>query len=419
MKVDFAELKRKISLPDLFLKLGWRPHVGSTNRAPKFTDGLNVVVVKKNKNDYYTYWDVHSPNISGKTALDLMQEHLERETGTKPTLRDVGEMLTNYLRDDILVTSTASNYKVDNATLSDEQLYALSNQLHDYHGDFLQKRGIKKETLETNVFKDVFFTREYKRNSTKYQNTCTKMYSKNRFEGISERNFDYKGFIGAKYECLSTSNFDLSRPIDKLYIGESMIDNVSHFQLNKLNTNENIVYISSEGNLTLGQLGLISTLLEKRNINTIVPLFDNDLCGYKYTLRLHQYLTSGSENKSEEFKELDVDSLSPEDLEKMAKKVPNAEFPILKDWNEDLVIANIKANTFTQNIDFLNAVRLEDNNTLLRLKNEEYYLCPELIEFLRKKEIPENKLSMVDVYFSNSEAQSRNCFESKDQELTI
>lgn len=419
MKVDFDELKRKVSLPDLFLKLGWKPHIGSTNRAPKFTDGYNVVVVKKNQKDYYTYWDVHSPNISGKTVLDLMQDHLQKETGKKPSLREVGEILTKYLENDLLVTSITSSYKVDNVSLTRDEIYALSNQLHDYHGDFLQKRGIKKETMESHVFKNVFFTREYKKNNVKYQNTCTKMYSKEKFEGISERNFGYKGFVGAKYESLSVSQYDNSRPIDKLYVGESMIDNVSHYQLKNLNSKENIVYISSEGNLTQGQLDLISFLLSKREIKTVVPLFDNDQQGYKYTLRLDQCLKSSKGCNSNDFNNLDIDSLPPETLEKMAKEVPNAEFPMLKDWNEDLMIKNIKDNSFTQNVEFLDAVRQEDKIKLLRLKNEEYIPCNEIFNYLRDKGVSENTLSTVETLFADTKSIQKTNYSINNQELTI
>lgn len=47
-----------------------------------------------------------------------------------------------------------------------------------------------------------------------------------------------------------------------------------------LNTEKNILYISTEGNITQGQMGVIKLLLSRQNINNITDqvtyIFDND-----------------------------------------------------------------------------------------------------------------------------------------------
>lgn len=40
--------------------------------------------------EQYTYWDVHSDSVRGRSIMDLMQEHLFETTGKMPTLREVG-----------------------------------------------------------------------------------------------------------------------------------------------------------------------------------------------------------------------------------------------------------------------------------------------------------------------------------------
>ena len=111
---------------------------------------------------------------------------------------------------------------------ADELQFYLS-QLQPYKGNYLQKRGILKESIESRFFKDTFFIREVKNKGSVYRNVCIKMYNENGVQAISQRNETFKGIIGGKFDCLATSNHDKSRPIDILYIGESFIDFIPAF----------------------------------------------------------------------------------------------------------------------------------------------------------------------------------------------
>jgi len=71
------------------------------------------------------------------------------------------------------------------------------------------------------------------------------MYSEKGMEAISQRNETFKGIIGGKFDCLATSAHDKSRPIDILYVGEPIIDCISHYQLKHENTPLNLVYVST------------------------------------------------------------------------------------------------------------------------------------------------------------------------------
>ena len=97
MKVDFNQIKTTISLPEFLLELGWKIVEGSSNACPKMSNGTHTIVIKRNSQNQYTYWDVHSDNVRGRSIMDLMQEHLFETTGKMPTLREVGEILQNYI----------------------------------------------------------------------------------------------------------------------------------------------------------------------------------------------------------------------------------------------------------------------------------------------------------------------------------
>ena len=73
--------------------------------------------------------------------------------------------------------------------------------------------------------------REVRKKYKTYQNLCVKMYNEQGVQAISQRSESFKGVIGGKYDCLALSAHDRSRPIDILYVGESIIDCISHYQL--------------------------------------------------------------------------------------------------------------------------------------------------------------------------------------------
>lgn len=330
MKVDFNRLKTEISLPDFLLNLGWKFVAGSSNSCPKMSNGTHTIVIKRNAQNQYTYWDVHSDNVRGRTILDMMQEYLFETTGKQPTLREVGEILQNYINTNQIITPENSRYDVGNTSMSTDELTMYLKQLLPYKGNYLQKRGISEESIDSPVFKDVFLIREVKNKNTIYRNICVKMYNDKGVQAISQRNETFKGIIGGKFDCLATSNHDKSRPIDILYVGESIIDCISHYQLCHKDTSLNLVYVSTEGTLTEGQMQLLRIIISKNEVKSLRTIFDNDKQGYKYTLWLDNNLR-GMQH--------DVEQMDSEVLKNTAYQVQNTEFPHKKDWNDDLKAA--------------------------------------------------------------------------------
>ncbi len=127
------------------------------------------------------------------------------------------------------------------------------------------------------------------------------MYNENGVQAISQRNETFKGIIGGKFDCLATSNHDKSRPIDILYIGESFIDCISHYQLRHYKSDLNLVYVSTEGTFTEGQMRLLRLILDKNQIKD--------------------------------------ESLSNDELRNKVRELKNVELSENKDWNDDLKIS--------------------------------------------------------------------------------
>jgi hypothetical protein len=333
MKVDFKKLRTDIALPDFLLKLGWKFAPGSSNSSPKMTDGNQTIVIKRNNAGQYTYWDVHG-DARGRSVIDLMQQHIYRKTGRMPTLREVGETLQGYIDQNTLVLSDESRFNVGSSALDEDQILALNAQLRPYNGDFLQRRGLSQETLDSPTFKNVFTSRLFRRDGRIYNNTCIRLVGQHGFQGISQRGIragdgkSFKGISGSKYASIAVSKYDSSRPIDMVYIGESMIDCASHYQMKHLNTHKNLLYISTEGNITEGQLELIKLLLKKQKA-PYTCIFDNDKNGFKYLLKLNSFI-SGQPLRD------DFESLSEQELRTLAIEQPNIELSKASDWNEDL-----------------------------------------------------------------------------------
>lgn len=369
MKVDFDKLKRDVSLPEFFLYLGWKFVSGSSNSSPKMSNGSDTVIIKKNSKDYYTYWDVHG-EARGKTIIDLMQQHIYDQTGRMPSLREAGEAVQNYVNNKEVVLSQESRFGVSNAKLDPNQLAFLNSKLKPYQGDFLQKRGITQDTLSSPVFSGVFTSSEYRKDGKVYNNTCTRLINQNGFQGISRRGIrpedgkNFKGISGNKYDSIVVSKHDKTRPIEHIYVCESMIDAASHYQMKLLNTEKNILYISTEGNITQGQMDVIKLLLSKQNINNIndqvTYIFDNDNNGYKYAIKLDTYL------KEKVIPE--IEHLTEDEAKELAIKLPNIVLPTLKDWNDDLKVGII----FNSDKRFVTSILNADYNELIKLHSEGY-----------------------------------------------
>ncbi len=290
MMKDLNKYKKEISLPDFLIS-----HFGFQESSEKSTrsnprlenrETGEIFIIKKNIAGYYTYWSPKDPEIKGKTILDFMQERLKRE-GKGASLYQVALTLDNYIRSGKIVSTENSVFRLAEKRYEisslEKEIKPLMNQY------FFKKRGISEHMLETPVFKNIFGEREYfdKKKGKVYSNVVVKLFDETGLVGISQRNLHFKGCLASRSEALAATNPDRSRPVDVFYIGESMIDNVSHYEMNYDSLKDkNVVYFSSEGCLTPGQINLLQKSLDKIKPDKLVSLYDNDIAGQCFTLNL-------------------------------------------------------------------------------------------------------------------------------------
>lgn len=110
MKVDFNQIKQPFLCP--ISCWSWDGNRGRLFQLlSQMSNGTHTIVIKRNSQNQYTYWDVHSDSVRGRSIMDLMQEHLFETTGKMPTLREVGEILQNYINTNRITTPEKADMK--------------------------------------------------------------------------------------------------------------------------------------------------------------------------------------------------------------------------------------------------------------------------------------------------------------------
>lgn len=305
--IKFDDLKKNISLPDfLHDHYGWVYERGSSRSNPKMRspDG-DVIVIRRNAKGYYTYFDVHDDRVKGMTILDFMQKVMAKGDGV-PTLRKVGEVLQKYIEEGKTVLPEQSVYSVQNELLDADMVLNAVRHLKSLgqtkNFAFLKERGIDMDSLIRSItWGNVFWENMVKDDETGiiYRNTCVKLVNRDGVQGFSQRNSDFKGIQGGKFDSVANSGFDKKRPLDRLYIGESIIDCISYDQMYHYSEDKgrsvsslrrrddgNNLYLSSEGSFTEGQLTTVNEIVRMYRPAKVISLFDNDRAGQVYALKL-------------------------------------------------------------------------------------------------------------------------------------
>ena len=86
------------------------------------SNGTHTIVIKRNSQNQYTYWDVHSDSVRDtipnlRSIMDLMQEHLFETTGKMPSLREVGDPSELHQHQPHHDTRQKSRYEVGNTSM--------------------------------------------------------------------------------------------------------------------------------------------------------------------------------------------------------------------------------------------------------------------------------------------------------------
>ena len=289
--IDYNKYKTQISLPEFLInEYNFTPVKGSSNKHPKLEhpDTGEVYIVKKNTQGQFTYFDIHNDSVRGFTILDfLLAEH---EKQSRPiTLVQAAQMLDEYIDSGKSINPANSNFILNSEAVSESHLYTIAHSLKPLSHlteDFLSSRGISAELLQHPFFLNTVWEKPYlDENKKLHHNVVFKMQNFSGQIAFSQRNQQFKGCLGPRGSCLTSSNVPrINEAVQKVYFGESMIDCISHFALNFDDLKDlNIAYLSSEGNLTGDQVKQFEKLLSQRQIPTFSLIFDNDLAGHYYS----------------------------------------------------------------------------------------------------------------------------------------
>lgn len=291
--IDFNKYKTEISLPDFLIdNYGFQPDKGSSLRYPKLKNDITgeVLVIKRNANQQYTYFSVHDDSVKGRSILDFVQKELAKDNpnGKQPSLTAVAQTLDGYMTSGKVVPPDNSKYYINAALWNTADNFNDVKKLKEItENDFLKSRGFLKSTLENPLFKGVFFERSYNKDGIVHTNTAIKLFNTEGLAGLSQRNTSFKGCLGNRFDSLATSIPAKSTEYDAYFLGESFLDCVAHYELNeKVLRNKTIAYLASEGAITSGQIALFNKLLIDRKPKEIATIFDKDLAGVAYNLKV-------------------------------------------------------------------------------------------------------------------------------------
>jgi len=295
---NFDQIKKSISLCDFLIEnFGWTFDEGSSTRNPKLKSPTtsDVIVIRHSPKGFDTYFSVHDDSIKGATIFDWMAKHIEEQTGKRPSLSEVGEILQGFIYcGKTKLPHDYGDYKTtaDGKEMDETEIFL--NEVHKVRPmtdfSFLENRGIKRETLDDPIWQNIFKQKSFTKNEATYNNMVVLMYNRKGVAGISQRGVNFKGAIGHRDDSLAISRI-VNREV-QLYIGESMIDCISHYQIRKDEGKDmsHAQYLSTEGQITEGQIKYIYDVLNasdsKLQILKFTPIFDNDPAGQSYTFKL-------------------------------------------------------------------------------------------------------------------------------------
>lgn len=293
MNIDFNKYKTEISLPDFLIdNYGFKPDTGSSLRYPKLKNDITgeVLVIKRNANDQYTYFSVHDDSVKGRSILDFVQKELAKDNpnGKQPSLTVVAQTLEGYMTSGKVVPPDNSKYYIDATIWNKDDNFSDIKKLKEIlENDFLKSRGFSKRTLENSLFRGTFFERSYNKDGIVHTNTAIKLFNTEGLAGLSQRNTTFKGCLGNRFDSLATSIPVKENEYDAYFLGESFLDCVAHYEINeKRLCDKTVAYLSSEGAITSGQIALFNKFINEKKPKEIVTIFDKDLAGLAYNLKV-------------------------------------------------------------------------------------------------------------------------------------
>lgn len=276
---NLDDYKIQVNLAEYAMSKGFRIVKNKSGRniiRLQHPDGTELKVWR-NKNNFWRYLNINNDSDTG-TIIDFLQNRMGLNFGL------IRRELEVYLK---RASFQEHAYMNTEAKRSFSQTEVSALQLTDVA--FLLERGFREKTIHSRLFKGTIFNQEKKIGNYQFSNIVFPLYSKDGYCGLDIRNKNYKGSAPGsdKQNGIWISKFDRSNPLENVYIFESPLDALAHYELLTMTHagfDENICYIATGGNLNPGQIKTIGYFLTKAEsssyfIRRITLCFDNDQAG--------------------------------------------------------------------------------------------------------------------------------------------
>lgn len=294
--ISFDDFKRLINLGSFIGSYGYVLNKKSSTKTSSVLQKIDadgnssetLIVRINNQNGQYVYSNPNNRFDKG-SIIDFVNNKISLGDFNKTSL-----ILNNYLGEAIQeptpVFKIKEKIKKEGFEKQDFNLTPLKNFT------YLVSRGITEKTIFSPEFTNRIFNYIKKSENSKKEfiNIAFPMYNDTGLSGAEIKNDKLKGTLEGSNQIDSVwiSNFNKDKPIDKLVLGEAIIDLLSYYQLHHIE-GENVIYVGSNGYWTRQQMELCQkNIVLKYKPGSIVLANDYDLNGILYNINLAGFLGS-------------------------------------------------------------------------------------------------------------------------------
>jgi hypothetical protein len=298
-KFTYQDYRNRISIIDVAKAIGYSDRTqwakekkSSANPCLQNASGDQIIISHPNNLSKQLYFNPQDTSDKGD-LITFVKRKLNLDT------KGINEYLTSFLTNQPLIKNTRPEWDMNGSIETpDKEFKAFYFQFSDLTKDnlaYLFNRGITAESLTSNAFKGFF-------KSVKipvFRNGKMVSHSDESFVSVQHREKMYGPVTGVDYrnaeihkhgvsskKSTSVGISNVPANVDHVFIAESGIDAISHYQHTK--PGNKVVYIVTGGNLTIGQLKAIEGIqkeLEQDSPIKTTLLFDNDQAGAMYDLK--------------------------------------------------------------------------------------------------------------------------------------
>jgi hypothetical protein len=148
---------------------------------------------------------------------------------------------------------------------------------------YLKERGLNDETIGAPAFDRRVFTSQ----NGPHKNVVFPLINEGGYSSYEEKNTNFKSVMPGVKDGIWVSHptAGKDKPVERITIGESPIDQMSKYQLEQPGgQGPNTIYIATSGNMSQRQVELIQKVIDKQQPQQVVLASDNDKAGERYNI---------------------------------------------------------------------------------------------------------------------------------------